>query len=122
VVSRLLFTTPAFDGIAEIEATWSLVRGVADALFALALLVIGVAVMVRGGSDAQYSAKVLVPRLVLAAALANASLTFCGGLVTLLYVLVHLPLAACRWAFQQPPAVTAPTRMLVGVARRRLAI
>ncbi len=257
VIGHLLFTTPAFDGIAEIEATWSLVRGVADALFGLALLAVGVAVMVRGGSDARYSAKVLVPRLVLAAALANASLVLCGGLirlnnaivgavvrtdpsadafgqlaagmtgdgrgstplvvvlvglvvavmamllavvylardlglvlaiviaplalaalslpmghevarlwarlfaallfvqviqaalvavglqliahlewlgaeasalgsglvlVTLLYVLVQLPLAACRWALQQPAAVIAPTLALIGVARRRLAI
>src|SRR5258707_13292957 len=79
VIGHLHFPTPAFDGIAEIEATWSLVRGVANALFALALLAVGVAVMVRGGSDARYSAKVLVPRLVLAAALANASLVLCGG-------------------------------------------
>ncbi|MHB8696013.1 MAG: hypothetical protein ACYDHH_32775, partial [Solirubrobacteraceae bacterium] len=244
------------DAIGAVAATWSLVRGVADALFALALLAIGVAVMTRGGSDARYSAKVLVPRLVLAAVLANASLVLCGGLirlnnaivgalvavdpnadvfgqlaatvtgggrasapllaallglaaaamalmlavlylardlglvlaivlaplalaaaalpagqelarlwarlfaallfvqavqaalvavglqllgrlewlgsdaaafgsglllVTLLYVLLQLPLAACRWALQQPAALLAPTRLLVGAARRSLA-
>lgn len=83
VLGHLLFTTPAFDEIGEIAGTWALVRGVADALFGLALLAIGVAVMARGGSDARYSAKVLVPRLALAAALANASLTLCGGLIRL---------------------------------------
>src|SRR5438874_789650 len=83
VLGHLLFTTPAFDDIGEIAATWSLVRGAADALLGLALLVIGVAVMARGGSDARYSAKVLIPRLALAAVLANASLALCGGLIRL---------------------------------------
>lgn len=257
VLRLLLFTTPAFDAIGEIAATWSAVRGVADGLFGLALLAIGVAVMARGGSDARYSAKVLVPRLALAAVLANASLALCGGLirlnnaivgtlvgldssgdvfgqlgaaitgggrastplagallglaaaamavllavlylardlglvlaiviaplalaafavpagedlarlwarlfgallfaqviqaalvavgvqllahlawlgndvsafgsglalVTLLYVLLQLPLAACRWAFQRPAALIAPTRMVSSAARRSLAI
>ena len=80
---QLVFSTPAFDGIPEIAATWSVVRGIADALFVLAFLVIGIVVMARGGSDTRYSAKVLVPRLGLAALLANVSLTVCGAFIRL---------------------------------------
>jgi hypothetical protein len=256
VLGHLLFTMPAFDNIGEIAGTWSLVRGIADAVFGLALLAIGVAVMARGGSDARYSAKSLIPRLALAALLANMSLALCGGLIrlnnaivgalvgadpsdvfgqlaaaitggdrastpvagaliglvaaamavllavvylardlglvlaiviaplalatfavpvgedlarlwarlfgallfvqiiqaalvsvgvqllghldwlgtdlsafgsglaliTLLYVLIQLPLAACRWALRQPALPVAPTRVVVGAARRKLAI
>lgn len=80
---QLVFSTPAFDGIPEIAATWSLVRGIADALFVVAFIAIGIAVMVHGGSDTRYQAKVLVPRLGLAALLANMSLTLCGAFIRL---------------------------------------
>lgn len=82
-VGRLLFSTPTFDTIAEINATWSLVRGIADSLFVLAFLAIGILVTVAAGDDVRYSSKVLVPRVVLAAACANASLTVCGALIGL---------------------------------------
>ena len=87
-VGRLLLTTPAFDTVPEIASTWSVVRGITDALFSLALVAVGVAVMTRGGSDGRYAAKALVPRLVLAAVLANASLSLCGGLIGLNNVVV----------------------------------
>ncbi len=80
-VGQLLFTTPAFDQIREVEQLWSLVRTTANALFVLALLAAGVLVMASGTFDSRYAAKLLVPRLALAAVVANASLAITGGLV-----------------------------------------
>ena len=79
----LVFSTPALDQIPELASTWSMVRGVADAFFVVAFRAIGIAVMSRGGSDTRYSAKVLVPRLALAAVFANLSLSLCGALISL---------------------------------------
>lgn len=132
VVGHLLFTTPAFDSIEEIASTWSIARGVADALFALAVLAIGLAVMAHGGSDARYSAKVLVPRLVLAAALANASLAICGELIRLNNVIVDAlirvdpgtdPLAQLAAALTGDGRATLPLLgALVGLAAAVLAV
>ena len=85
---QLLFTTPTFDQIPQIQRSWELVRNVADALFILAWLAAGVLVMTAGGTDSRYGAKVLVPRVALAAVLANASLAICGGLIRLNNALV----------------------------------
>ncbi len=82
-VGALLFTTPAFDEIPEVAALWSLVRGVADLLFVLAIVAAGVLVMASGTFEHRYSAKLLVPRLALAAIVANASLALAGGLIRL---------------------------------------
>ncbi len=78
---QLLFSTPAFDAIPQVQRGWELVRNVADALFVVAWIAAGVLVMTSGGTDARYTAKVLVPRVVLAAVLANASLAICGALI-----------------------------------------
>src|SRR6267142_4157284 len=78
-VSDLLFRTPAFTEVAAVAQTWGVVRGVADALFVLAWLGAGIIVMTRGGTEARYSAKVLVPRVVLTAVLVNASLALCAA-------------------------------------------
>src|SRR5207253_2992811 len=82
-VGQLLFTTPAFDEIQEVMALWSLARNIADALFVLAFLTGGVLVMASGSIDSRYTAKVLLPRLVLAAVIANVSLAIAGGLIRL---------------------------------------
>jgi len=66
-----------------------LVRDAADGLFVLALLAAGVLVMASGTFESRYSAKVLVPRIVLAAISANASLAICGGLIRLDNALVQ---------------------------------
>lgn len=55
----LLFATPSFDLIPEVVATWELVRNVADALLLLGVTAAGILVM-AAGSDARYSAKVLL--------------------------------------------------------------
>lgn len=80
---QLMFQTPAFDSLPEIEQAWSVVRNTADALFVLALLAVGVLVMASGTVDSRYTAKLLVPRVALAAVVANASLTICGALIRL---------------------------------------
>ena len=76
----LLFATPSFDLIPEVATTWELVRNVADSLLLLGVTAVGVLVM-AAGSDARYSAKVLIPRLVIAGIAANASLAACGALI-----------------------------------------
>ena len=80
---QLMFQTPAFDTVPEVERAWSIVRNTADALFVLALLAVGFLVMASGTLDSRYTAKVLVPRVVLAAVLANTSLAICGALISL---------------------------------------
>jgi hypothetical protein len=85
---QLLFSTPAFDAIPQIQRSWELVRNVADALFVVAWIAVGVLVTTSGGTDSRYTAKVLVPRVVLAAVLANASLAICGALIRLNNALV----------------------------------
>jgi len=80
---QLVFATPAFDAIPEVGATWSLMRNVTDGLLLLALTAAGVMVMASGAFDSRYTAKVLVPRLALAAVGANASLALCGAMIRL---------------------------------------
>jgi hypothetical protein len=76
----LLFATPPFDLIPEVAETWRVMRNVADALLLLGITAAGILVM-AAGSDARYSAKILIPRLVIAGIAANASLAVCGGLI-----------------------------------------
>src|SRR5438552_18658019 len=82
-IGGLLFATPAFDRISEVASLWTLVRNVADALFVLAVIAAGVLVMASGTFDSRYSAKLLVPRVALAAVAANASLAIVGALIAL---------------------------------------
>src|SRR5260370_5781417 len=76
---QLLFQTPAYDSIPEVGRAWALVRSVTDGLFVIALLAAGVMVMASGTVESRYSAKALIPRIVLAAIAANASLALCGA-------------------------------------------
>jgi hypothetical protein len=92
-VSVLLFRTPSFTAIPAVSGTWGLVRGVADALFVLAWLAAGLSVMTRGGTDARYAAKTVIPRVALAAILANASLVLCGAFIALNNALVDAVLS-----------------------------
>ncbi len=80
---QFIFQTPAFDSLAPVQQTWAIARDVADALFVLALLLGGVLVMASGTFETEYSAKRLLPRLVLAAVICNSSLAICGGLIKL---------------------------------------
>ena len=85
---QLLFRTPAVGAIPAVGQAWTLVRDLADGLFVVAVLWVGVLVMTAGGYDARYTAKRLLPRIVAAAVLANSSLAICGGLIELNNVLV----------------------------------
>ena len=80
---KLIFQTPSFDDLAQVQQSWAIARDVADALFVLALLLGGVLVMASGTFETEYTAKRLLPRLVLAAVLGNASLAICGALIRL---------------------------------------
>jgi len=82
-VGQLLFATPAYDRITEVEHLWTVIRNAADALFMLAIVAAGVLIMASGTFDSRYSAKVLLPRLLLAAVLANGSLAMVGALIRL---------------------------------------
>src|SRR5207237_4582046 len=77
------FATPSFDRIPEVEELWTLVRNIADALLVLAVIAAGVLVMASGTFSSRYAAKLLVPRVVLAAVAANASLVIVGALIQL---------------------------------------
>jgi multisubunit Na+/H+ antiporter MnhF subunit len=80
---QLLFQTPTFDSIPEVSRTWAVVRDLTDGLFVIALLAAGVMVMASGTFESRYSVKALIPRIVLAAIAANASLALCGSLIKL---------------------------------------
>jgi hypothetical protein len=80
---QLLFQTPTFDSIPEVSRTWAVVRDLTDGLFVIALLGAGVMVMASGTFESRYSVKALIPRIVLAAIAANASLALCGALIKL---------------------------------------
>src|SRR6266567_1258544 len=80
---QLLFQTPQFDEIDAVQKSWEVARGVSDGLFVLAVLLGGVLVMASGTFETGYTAKRLLPRLVLAAVLSNLSLALCGALIKL---------------------------------------
>jgi hypothetical protein len=78
---QLLFQTPQYDSIPEVEHSWELVRGVSDGLFVVAVIAAGVIVMASGSFESRYTAKLLVPRIALAAAASNLSLVATGALI-----------------------------------------
>lgn len=79
---ELIFQTPRFEAVPAVARNWELLRSVTDALLVLVVLGAGVLAM-TGGTDARYSAKVLIPRLLLGALVANVSLAVCGALIQL---------------------------------------
>jgi hypothetical protein len=79
----LLFQTPAFTEIPDVRGLWQVVLGVTDAMFVLALLFAGGLIMTSDTFQSRYTAKLLIPRLLLAAILANASLVLCSSLTHL---------------------------------------
>lgn len=79
----LLFQTPAFTEIPDVRGLWLVVLGVTDTMFVLALLFAGGLIMTSDTFQSRYTAKLLIPRLLLAAVLANASLVLCSSLTHL---------------------------------------
>ena len=128
---QLLFQTPTYDSIPEVGRAWALVRDVTDGLFVLALLAAGVIVMTSETVDSRYSAKALIPRIVLAAIAANASLALCGVLIKLDNALISGVVGSDpgNTAFHQlatmiqgPQAADQVVGSLVGLAAAVLAI
>src|SRR5207253_10404709 len=128
---QLLFQTPAYDSIPEVGRAWALVRSVTDGLFVLALLAAGVMVMASGTLESRYSAKTLIPRIVLAAIAANASLALCGGLIKLDNALINgvvgpdpgtTTFGQLATMVQGPHAADQVVGSLVGLAASVLAI
>lgn len=78
----LIFQTPRFEVVPAVVRNWELLRSVTDALLVVVVLGTGILTMV-GGADARYSAKTLVPRLVLGGVFANVSLSLAGALIAL---------------------------------------
>lgn len=127
----LLFQTPQYGSIPEVGHAWGLVRDVADGLVVLAVIAAGVMVMASGAFESRYSAKVLVPRPVLADLTANASLLVCGGLIRLDHALVSgvigadpgpSTFGALAATIQGPHVADQVVGSLVGLAAAVLAI
>jgi len=77
-IQNLLTLTPRFDQVPEVEQLWNLTRGIADAFLVLIALVGGILLMVSSAVGTRYTMKLIVSRLLLAAVLANLSLSAFG--------------------------------------------
>jgi len=77
-IQNLLTLTPRFDQVPEVEQLWNLTRGIADAFLVLIALVGGILLMVSSAVGTRYTIKLIVSRLLLAALLANLSLSTFG--------------------------------------------
>lgn len=128
---QLIFQTPGYDSIPEVQRSWTVVRDVADALFVLAVIVAGIMVMASGSSGPRYTAKDLVQRIVVAAIAANASLAICGGLIKLDNALVlgilgpdpgTATFGQLSGMIQAPHAADQVVGSLVGLAAAVLAV
>ncbi len=106
---QLLFQTPQYDAISEVEKAWTTVRNITDAIFVLAVLGAGLLVMASGTFEAEYSVKRLLPRLALAAVLGNASLAIIGLLIRLENAVVTALLGA-------DPSTTVWSQLTAGLA------
>jgi len=78
-----LFTTPDFASQPVVRNLWGITLGVSDAFLSLAILACGVLLMASGTIAHRYSAKQILPRLLLGAIMANASPVITGYLVGL---------------------------------------
>ena len=78
LLGRTVFSTPALSDHARIRDLWRFCLGVADALLLIMVLAGAGMVTVNGGISVQLTAKELIPRVLLAAAVANLSLLFLG--------------------------------------------
>jgi hypothetical protein len=108
---QLLFTTPAFDTFPEVQTGWATVRDIADAFFVLAFIAAGILIIASGTLETQYTAKLMLPRVALAAVLANVSLFVCGLLIQLDNAIVTQVIGAAgakAWS-QLTSGATTPT-------------
>ncbi len=82
-IQGLLTFTPRFDQVAEVQQLWNLTRGIADAFLVLIALVGGILIMVSSTVGTRYTIKLIFSRLLVAALLANLSLSAFGMAVDL---------------------------------------
>jgi hypothetical protein len=82
LVGRTLLSTPQIVGQAQVRSYWQLTAGVADSLLVLVVIAAGVILMSHETLQTSYALKDLLPRLVIAAVAANASLALCGQMVS----------------------------------------
>jgi hypothetical protein len=90
--AALVVSTPSLETVPAVVAAWRLMQGIANGLFVLAWAACGVLVMTDAGAG-RFTAKLLVPRVVLAAVAANLSLHLAGALIALGNLLVRTVLA-----------------------------
>jgi len=83
LVGRTLLSTPQIAGEAEVRSYWQLSLGVADAMLVLVVMAAGAIVMTHETLQSSYALKDMIPRLVIAAIAANASLAICGQMVSI---------------------------------------
>lgn len=87
LVGRTLLSTPQVTGTASIRGYWQLCLGIADALLILVIVAAGALVMTHETLQSSYALKQMLPRLIVAALAANASLALSGQMVSLANVL-----------------------------------
>jgi hypothetical protein len=83
LVGRLLLSTPEIVGQASVRSYWQLSLGIADSLLVLVIIVAGALVMAHESLQTRYALKDVLPRLLLAGILTNASLAISGQMVNI---------------------------------------
>jgi hypothetical protein len=82
-IQNLLTVTPHFDRNPEVSQLWNVTRGIADGFLVVIALVGGILLMVSSAVGTRYTVKLIVSRLLMAALLANLSLSTFGMAVDL---------------------------------------
>lgn len=83
LLGRTVFSTPVLNDHARVRDLWRFSLGVADALLLIMVLAGAGMVTLNGGISVQLTAKELIPRVLLAAAVANLSLLLLGVAISL---------------------------------------
>ena len=81
LVGRTLLSTPQIAGEASVRSYWQLTLGVADSLLVLVVIAAGALVMSHETLQTSYALKDMLPRVLIAAVAANASLSIAGQMV-----------------------------------------
>src|SRR6266851_4655037 len=104
-IADLLTVTPHFERAPEVARLWNLTRGIATGFLVVIALIGGVLLMTSGVAGTRYTVKLIISRLLLAALLANVSLSVFSTAVdlnnALNVTLVAAPLALICYALPQ---------------------
>lgn len=82
LVGRLLLSTPQIIGQSSVHSYWQVSLGIADSLLVLVIVAAGALVMTHETLQSRYALKDILPRLLIAAIAANASLALSGQMVS----------------------------------------